>query len=116
MPYGINGSGFALQPSIGRWTQRDNLGTDGGGHPIYPAVRQFEMQWELSSQAELKELIDYFSLVSNTGTAVVSLPQYGAPSYIFKNYSGCTLSEPEFGEYFEEYSKSVSLLVFNVRT
>lgn len=115
MPYGINGSGFALQPSMGRWLQRDSLGIDGGGHPIYAAVRQFEMSWELTSQSDWKELYDYFSLVSNTGTVTVSLPQYGAPSYLFRNYSGCTLQEQEVGEYFEEYSKNVSLLVLNIR-
>lgn len=116
MPYGINGSGFALQPTSGHWVQRDEVGRDGGGHVIYGAVRSFEMQWSLISQSELKELVDFFNQVSNTGSVVVALPRYDNASYVFYNYSGCTLAEPDIGNYFEEYNSDVRLLVLNVRT
>lgn len=114
--YAINGTNLTLQPTEGRWNQRDNFGIDGAGHPIYSTVRTFELSWQLISTSELNQIINFFDSVSNTGTVAVDLPKYGANTYTFYRYSGCTLNEVQVGAYFEEYIQEVTLLILQVRT
>lgn len=116
MTYKINGTTLTLQPETGRWSKRDEIGVDGNGHAVYPAFREFEMHWGFLSASEFQEIQDFYNSIGNTGTAVVSLPQYGASSYTFYDYSGCVLREPEVGVFFEEYVSDVRLLVIKVRT
>lgn len=114
--YAFNGTSFTLQPTTGKWVERTQYGIDGGAHPVYATPRSFEITWQLINVDELQQIINFYNLVSNTGTVVTCLPQWGAADYRFKNYSGTTLQEPMVGEYFQGYIQSVTLLVLNVRT
>lgn len=114
--YAFNGTTLSLQPSSGKWSQRSSLGVDGAGHPIYPAVREFEITWDLISISDLQQINNAYNAVGNTGTVVVDLPKYGDSQYNFFSYSGCTLQEPQYDAYFEKYVQNVKLLVMNIRT
>ncbi len=113
--YAINGTELTLQPTEGQWAERARLGVDGNGHPIYSAVREFEIRHQLSSMTDYNQLVSFYKQVSVTGTAVVDLPQFDGAGYIFKSYSGCTLSEPTIGAFFNEYAQDVVLKVLNIR-
>jgi len=115
MTYAIAGTALSLQPETGKWLPRAELGVDGSGHPVYPALREFEMGWSLMDAASWNQLCNLFDTVSTTGTVVASLPEYGAAAYAFKSYSGCTLLEPEVGEYFEEHVVGVRLVLLNIK-
>lgn len=114
--YAFNNTDLTLQPTTGKWTGRSEYGIDGGGHELYSAFRNFELTWSLISTSDAKQIIDFYNLVGSTGTVVSCLPEWGNVAYVFKNYSGTTLKEPEVGEYFEGYITSVSMTVLNIRT
>ena len=113
--YAVNNTDFSLKPTEGRWMDRQDYGFDGFGHPIYGAIKSFEMRWQLISPSDLNQLVTFFNQVQNTGTAAVDLPQYGAAQYTYYRYSGCTLSEVRVGEFFEGHYTDARLLIFNVR-
>lgn len=112
--YAVGGTDFTLQPTRGRWVDRDSLGFDGGGHPVYPAVRSFEMSWQLINASDLSQIIGFYNSVQNTGTVAVDLPSWNGNPYQFQRYSGCTLSEPMVGDFFVEHTQEVRLLVYNI--
>ena len=112
----INGTSLTLQPSSHKWLGRDNLGADGLGHPMYPAVREYELRWDAMTPAEFAQVQGFYDFVSSTGTVVVDLPKYANSTYSFYTYSGCVLQEPSFGGYFEENLQDVTLLILNIRT
>lgn len=114
--YAVGNVNFTLQPTKGNWEGRGNLGFDGNGHPIYPSVRSFEIQWDLIHPTDAKQLIDSYNTISNTGTLVFDLPEYGNANYLFKSYSGCTIQEPTFGDYFQGYLMNGKLTINRVRT
>ena len=114
--YAVNGTDFLLSPTEGGWSTRNELGVDGGGHPVYSAVRQFELSWGLASPADVAQLIGAWELCASTGTVAFDLPQWGASEYIFKTYSGCTMREPEIGKYFNEYIKDVKVVILGIET
>lgn len=116
MTYKINGTELELQPTLGNWLPRENIGIDGNGHPIYSAYRQFQIQWDLISPTGTQQLQNFFASVNNTGSAVVDLPQYGAGAYQFYAYTGCVLQEPEWNVYFNEYITRVTMLITRIRT
>ena len=113
--YAVNDIDFTLYPTSGKWVVRTDYGVDGGGHVVYAQNRKFEMVWELGSTLDSYQIVGFYNLVSNTGTVTVCLPEYGSPDFKFKNYSGCTLSEPDFSEYFMGYTP-FKLTVMNVNT
>lgn len=113
--YAINATNFLLSPTRGGWKNKDVLGIDGNGHPIYPPVREFEIFWGLAHPNDVKQLNDFYLLSSSTGTLVFDLPQWGASDYIFARYSGCTMTEPQVGEYFNGYIEDVKVTVLLVR-
>ncbi len=115
MPYQINGTGIPLEPEEGRWLERDMLGYDGNGRPLYAPTHQFEMRWGLMSAGEVWQLQSWFQSVGATGSVVVGLPRYAWPAYEFRNYSGCYISEPTVNTYFTEHYTDVKLLVTNIR-
>lgn len=96
--------------------ERTNYGFDGGAHPIYSALRSFEMTFDLGSPSDVKEFIDIYNSVSATGSFVACLPKWGDPDYIFYNYSGTTVQEPSVGAYFQGFIQSVKLLLIGIRT
>lgn len=112
----IQGTLLNLQPSSHNWIPRNSLGIDGGGHPIYPSVREYELKWDLMSISEYDQLINFYNAVSSTGSVVVDLPRYNNSSYTFYSYTGCTLQEPEIGGFFEECVQDVTLLILKIRT
>lgn len=114
--YKINGTELTMQPTIGKWLPREQLGIDGVGHAIYPGVREFEMRFNLQSPAEYNQLITFFNGHQPSGTVVVDLPRFGYSLYDFYSYSGCNIREPEMGDYFNENQQEVILLVSNIRT
>lgn len=116
--FGINGTEFIIQPSEGKWVPRATLAIDGAGHPIYPAVREFELTWDIIDQPTWKQLQDFYNLSGNTGTVVANLPNYARGDFIFQPYSGCTLGEPEIAGAFlsyEGYLRQAKLVIMNVR-
>lgn len=114
--YAINNTDLTLQPTTGKWVERSQYGVDGAGHPIYSSFRSFELNWDLISPSQVKQLIDFYNTVSATGTVVACLPKWGDTDYVFFNYSGSTLGEPVVDTYFQGYLQSVKLLVLNIRT
>lgn len=116
MPYQVNGVDITLQPTTGRWVPREQVGMDGGGHPVYVGVREFELRWDLMTPAQFDQLQSFFAAVSTTGTCTMGLPKYASNIWEFFNYSGCTLSEPEMDVYFTEHLTSAMLLVRNIST
>lgn len=114
MPYAINGTSLTAQPESGEWKDRESIGIDGNGRPIYPGPREFEMKWGLISISDWQQLRTFFQAVGATGTVVASLPQYGASSWTFYSYSGCVLKEPQVGQYFEEYITDARLIVSKI--
>ena len=116
MVYKINGTELSLQPTSGRWVERGVQGFDGGGHPVYPAPREFELRWQLISATDSNQIQAFFNGVAATGTAVVDLPKYMESSYTFYSYSGCTLGEPSVGEFFQSHQSDLILIVHNIRT
>lgn len=114
--FAVNGVNFQLQPTKGKWDSREVLGIDGNGHPIYPMFREFEVTWQLASPSDVDQIENAYLAVSNTGTAVFDLPKWGDANYLFYSYSGCTMREPEVGEYFNGYFMDVRLTIMQVRT
>lgn len=113
---GFNGTGLMLPPTTAGWVTQETIGINGNGHAIYSAVREFQMTFNLTSQGEFYELINYFRQVSVTGTLVATLPQIDSNTFAYKNYSGTILRQPEMQEYFaEEYSSDVRITLL-VRT
>lgn len=111
----INGVLLSLQPSDHGWIKRTSYGYDGGGHPVLPAVSQYQLSWELMSPSEFAELVSKYNLHGVTGTCVVDLPQWGNVSGTFYAYSGCVIEEPEYSGSFENYLMSAKLLITNIR-
>lgn len=114
--YKINGTTLSTQPTEGKWVDREPIGTDGNGRYVYPGIREFELKFNLSSQSDVYQLQTFFEAVGATGTVSVDLPEYGASSYAFRTYSGCILSEPARGAYFEEHTNDFKLLISKIRT
>lgn len=117
------------QPTFGQWLPREPLGIDGNGHAVYPALREFEMTWDLMDLDTAHQLQDFYDDTLVTGTVVVDLPlfnsdniHHGTPpidtrdTYNFFSYTGCVLREPEFGQYFEYARGDVKLLIVRIRT
>jgi hypothetical protein len=112
---GFNGTGLSLPPTEANWLEQDTLGITGNGRAVYPALREFEMTFNLSNQQNLYELWDYFQQIS-TGTVTATLPEYMSPVFRYKNYSGVILRQPTVGSYFaEEYTQEIRLVLL-VRT
>lgn len=114
--FALNGTALTLQPSTFNWENREQLGMDGNGKPMYSAVGEFQLMWGLMSTTELNQLTTFFDSVSSTGTVVADLPQWGHTGYYFKSYSGTVMHRPTVGEYFNSYVTDVRLVLSNIRT
>lgn len=113
--YAVNSTDLYLQPTTGRWLPKTAMGIDGAGHPVYPGVREFEMNWGILAPVDADQLQNFFATVVTTGTATMCLPKYAGITGGFANYAGCTLSEPQFGVYFAGHYTNTVLLVHNIR-
>lgn len=115
MAFKLNGVDF-LDPTTHRWMPRNLLGVSGGGHPIYPGVREYELKWSLASLNDYQQLQLAFQSLSGTSTIVAELPVFNSTgTYYSYAYSGCILREPEYNSWFNEYYQDVSLLITNIR-
>lgn len=117
--FGINGTEFLIQPSEGHWVPRNTLAIDGAGHPIYPAIREFELSWDIVDTPTWNQLQNFYNLCGNTGTVVSNLPQYGAAAFSFIPYSGTTMGEPEVAGAFltqDGYLRQIKVVIMNIRT
>jgi len=112
--YAISNTEFIIQPTSGRWLPRTPIGITGDGHEIYGRTHEFECRWSLASQDQIGQLHNFFLQVGISGTVMVSLPEYGSSTYEFVNYSGCTISELERGDYFSENTTEMRLLIRNI--
>lgn len=74
MTYKFNGTAITLQPSSGQWQEREELDVDGNGHSIYPAVREFEIKWDLMSMSEFSQVETFYNNQGTTGSVVSELP------------------------------------------
>lgn len=113
--YAMNGTRLSLQPTYGNWQTRQELGRDGNNRPLYPAIREFEMGWDLMPTSDLKQIIDA-QLTTTTGTVVFDLPKWGDTLYTYYSYSGTIVNEVTVGQYFAEHVQNVRLIVSNIRT
>lgn len=112
----INGN-VILAPTTGRWVPRRPLGIQGDNRPIYPAVRQFEMRWQLTDNEDWSNVQYFFNQLAASGTATARLPQFPTitgSAFAWQVYSGVTMQEPTIGPFFEEHPKSVVLLITNI--
>ena len=113
---GFNGTGLMLPPTTAGWMEQESIGTNGAGYQIYPALREFQMTFNLTSQNEWFELRNYFNMVGTTGTLVATLPDIDNNTFAYKNYTGVILRQPTMQEYFnEEWSTEVRVTLL-VRT
>ncbi len=116
--FGLNGTEFLIQPSEGHWVPRNTLAIDGAGHPIYPGVREFELDWDIIDQPTWNQLQAAYNSCGNTGTVVANLPIYGNAAFCFQPYSGCTMGEPEVAGSFltqDGYLQKVKVVLMNVK-
>mgnify|MGYP001617658310 CR=1 FL=1 len=114
--YAIQGTDLLTQPTTHRWLERDSFGIDGNAHPIYSSIRGYELGWQLISANDFAQIVTFYNTVQSTGTVAVDLPSWGASSYQFQRYSGCTLQEPTFDNFFNEHLEEARLLILNVAT
>jgi hypothetical protein len=113
--YAFNGTSLLLMPTEAGWVSKELIGISGNGHPTYPGVREFEMNWDYMAMDEFAQIQTLFDGVHSTGSLVVDLPKYGTTPYTFYSYSGCTLKEPEVGNFYETYVTKVRLLILRIR-
>ena len=116
MTFKLGGTTLTQQPTTHKWVNSDPVGIDGNAHAMYPAFREYEIEWDFLSAAQFNEIKNYFTSIGNTGSIVASLPQYGASTYTFFDYTGCVLREPQYDSYFEQYYQGVKLLIVRIRT
>lgn len=108
-----------LTPTTFRWMPQSPIDVQGDNRPIYAGVRNAELKWVLVSYADWSNIQHLYSLVSATGSHVVSIPAFptiSGSSYAMSEYSGVHLAEPAVGPFFSEYPTSVTLLIGNIVT
>lgn len=122
--YQINGRNI-ITPTQFTWLSRPVVDQQGDNRPIYAPVRQAQLRWQLEFYEEASILLATFNEMQASGTAVVRIPALpnftpypaatGTP-YQFREYSGCTLSEPQLGAFFEGFPTEVLLVINNIFT
>jgi hypothetical protein len=113
--FGVNGVNLLLQPTSFKWVEKTLLGIDGQGRRVYPAIKEFELNWGIMSTTDLAQLINLQLSIDSTGSVVSDLPKWGDTGYLFYGYSGTYVSEPTVGEYFNTYVQDVVLVISNIR-
>lgn len=114
--FSVNGVQFSIQPSAHRWVNQEIIGTTGDGHPIYPAFRSYELEFDFQSALEFNEFQNSFNAIGLTGTANVSLPEYGVATYQFRTYSGTVITQPTYSDYYQNYYQEAKITIQKIRT
>lgn len=115
MPYKINGVTLYLQPTTGRWINREKIGINGYGQAIYPAVTSFELSWDFEYPSGIYEIQELFENIGVSGSITAELPTYRGNAWGFTLYSGCHLDEPQEEQYFNQMHSGVKLFINNIR-
>jgi hypothetical protein len=113
--YNFDHHGLPTLPTQAHWVPLEQLDVDGNGHPIYPTVHEFELQWSAMWIADFDALVHLCENMTSTGTVVSTLPEYHANDYQYFNYSGTILQLPKPGQYFEGYILNTTMVISNVR-
>lgn len=113
--FSFNGVELLLPPTEYGWLSRSLIGVSGKAHPVYPAVREFEMKWDFMDSASFNQVQQFYFGIQSTGTMVVDLPYFSVTPFQFYSYTGCTLKEPEVGTFFEEHIGDVTLVIMKAR-
>jgi hypothetical protein len=116
MTFKINGTALSRFPTNHRWINQDAIGATGDGHPMYPAYREYELEFDFATPSEFNEFVTFYNGIGITGTISADLPEYGTSSYTFRTYSGIVMSQPEYGNFFEQHYQSARLLLVRIRT
>lgn len=111
----INGVAFSRQPTSHRWINQSPFGITGDGHMSYSAFREYELEFDFASASEFSDFNNYFQSIGVTGTAAVDLPDYATPTYVFRTFSGVIVSQPEYGDFFENFYQSAKLTISRIR-
>lgn len=114
MTYKFNGVDLTLQPTEANWQPRKELGIDGNGHPVYEGPRQCQLKWDLIPVTDFNQLNNAYRGQGTTGTVIVDLPHWSGSSWEFVSYTGCVISEPTVGAYFQTAVQKVVLVVSHV--
>lgn len=110
----FNGATLSNQPSEHGWMERDSVGTDGNGIPVYVAPRSYELKWDALDEDGWNEIYTYFTTMGVTGTIVASLPKWKGTNYQFQNYSGTVLREMTYDGWFMNYYRNVRLVISRI--
>ena len=114
--YKINGIAVPHPPTKVEWGERKDVGVDGNNRNIYSPVRTFNMQWDVLSFKEFKDLHDLWNLVETSGSVAAELPEYtGGDFDTFKTYVSCTITEPK-GNMDNKYFTNVQMVIRNITT
>jgi hypothetical protein len=113
--FSFDGTELLQSPETFQWVSKELVGISGNAHPVYPAVRQFEMKWGFMEMDAFAQLQGFYDGIQSTGTVVVDLPKYASSPYSFQSYSGCTLKEPTAGNFFEYWVSDVTLTVLRIQ-
>ena len=113
MTYKINGVQIAC-PTTMTWEDKREHGINGNGNPVYGRYRAAQLTWNIMYPEDLELLQRSYMYSQSTGTVAIHLPQYGASTYGFTEYSGCYLEDLQLGEFFEEHYTGVTLIVTKV--
>lgn len=113
--YAVGGINI-LQPTTHKWADDDLVSYDGNGRPVYPAIKSYELGWQLMSHSDFQQLLSASLYSISTGTVVVDLPRWGNQNFVFYSYSGTYVNKPNYGGFFMEHYEDVSLTISNIRT
>ena len=115
----IIGGNVAYAPFSGRWMPRQVVDVQGDNRPIYSPVRAYELRWRLLFYEEWANLQTFFNQIESSGSYAVQLPTFPSvtgSSHSYSLYSGCTMSEPQVGPFFETHPRQVVLIIGNITT
>lgn len=112
----FNGAALSYQPSEHGWVERDQLGVDGNGIAVYPAVRSYELRWDALEIDAWNEIYAFFLSQGITGTVTSTLPKWNGVNYQFQNYSGTILREMTYEGWFMNWYKGVRLVITRIVT
>jgi len=113
--FALNGTTIA-QPTEHSWVERSEIGVDGNGISIYPAVRQYQLKWDFIDTEEFNTIYSAFLAQGVTGSVVANLPKWNTNPYQFYNYSGCQIRELTYDNWFQNYYGGAKLLLVKILT
>jgi hypothetical protein len=111
----IQSTTLLQQPTSVTWNQPESKGKNGFGAGIYSAFKSCELAWDFLSVDAFNQLTTFYGLAGITGTVSVTLPKFGAATYVDYTYSGCVVDAPTVGELFEQHYSGATLVIRKIR-